>query len=168
MCLPGQGRCKAAGGLYWAPELHTSRGHAGAGQGESTGQRSLRLSWGFHLQHKTTGGGEGLWFTTGLERFKRVKQLWQNKPTRIQHMAIVTALRWFCQKRATTFNHQTLQFFFPFYCWTYDVGFFFMRLVIIDVESLICLFWANEGHQTQTSKGSLFWTSWRGFSFSFF
>lgn len=53
VCLPGQGSSEAAGwravALTRAPELRSSRGHTRAGRGESTGQRSLRLSWGFHL-----------------------------------------------------------------------------------------------------------------------
>lgn len=61
VCLPEQGCCEAAGrqavALSRVLKLHSSRGHAGAGQGESTGQRSLRLSWGFHLQHRRTGEG---------------------------------------------------------------------------------------------------------------
>lgn len=61
MCLPGRGGREAAGrqavALCRAPELHSSRGHAGAGQGESTGQGSRRLSRGFHLQYRGTGGG---------------------------------------------------------------------------------------------------------------
>ena len=63
MCLPGQGSSDAGGqqavALSQAPELHSSRGHSGAGEGESTGQRSLGLSRGFYLQHRGTGG-EGL------------------------------------------------------------------------------------------------------------
>lgn len=59
LCLPGQGCLEAEGRQAvvlssWAPQLNSSRGLAGAGQGKGTGQRSLGLSWGFHLQHRRT------------------------------------------------------------------------------------------------------------------